>query len=68
MTGNREIFEKMIKERRQVSLADKEGRKLISKGIGEIVMRQATNENNTRLKNVLHVPELNTKLSTICLL
>lgn len=65
MTCNMKIFDRLEKDQRDISLADKEGRKLISEGIGEVVMKQPTVNNRVRLKNVLCVPDLNTNLLSV---
>ena len=61
----RKIFDRLEEDERQISLADKDGKKLISKGIGEIVMKQSSSTTNLRLKNVLCIPELNTNLLSV---
>ena len=65
MTCDVEIFDKLQKEEREITLADKEGRKLISRGIGEVPMKQEAIKNGVRLKNVLCVPDLNTNLLSV---
>ncbi|KOX68384.1 hypothetical protein WN51_07617, partial [Melipona quadrifasciata] len=52
-------------EKRRISMADKEEKVLISKGIGNIVVRQASSNNNVKLENVLCVPELNLNLPSV---
>lgn len=65
MTDNMKIFDNLEEEERKITLADKDGKKLSSEGIGEIVIKQSSSENNVRLKNVLCVPELNTNLLSV---
>ncbi|XP_076620028.1 uncharacterized protein LOC143341186 [Colletes latitarsis] len=48
MTYDEEIFEKLEDEAREITLADKEGRKLTSSGIGEVLMKQESVENKVR--------------------
>ncbi|XP_015435178.1 PREDICTED: uncharacterized protein LOC107190809 [Dufourea novaeangliae] len=63
MVWDPEMFDKLCSEEREIMLADKGGRKLVSNGIGEVPLRQEDIENKVRLKNVLCVPDLNTNLS-----
>lgn len=65
MTRDTTIFDGIEDEEREITLADKEGRKLVSKGKGEVVMKQAEIENRVRLNNVLFVPDLNTSLLSV---
>lgn len=65
MTCNAEIFDMIDHGKREITLADKEGRKLISDGIGEVVMKQQEIQNRVRFKKVLCVPDLNTNLSSV---
>jgi len=65
MTSCIEVFDKLKNEEREITVADKQGRKLISNAIGEIVMKQNDIENKVRLKNVLYVPDLNTNLLSV---
>lgn len=58
--ASREImFENIVDDKRDISLADKNGKKLISNGQGEIVITQHLNDDRIRLKNVLCVPDIN---------
>ncbi|KAG5308157.1 POLX protein, partial [Pseudoatta argentina] len=50
---------------RDVTLADKEGKKLTSNGKGEIVIKQNLNNDRIRLKNVLCVPDININLLSV---
>lgn len=65
MTDNIKIYDNIEEEERKIALADKEGKKLCSKGIGEVVIKQSSSKNNIRLKNVLCVPDLNTNLLSV---
>lgn len=65
MTSCIEIFDKLKNEEREIILANKQGRKLISNAIDEVVIKQNDVENKVRLKNVLCVPDLNTTLLSV---
>ncbi|CAK9809372.1 Retrovirus-related Pol polyprotein from transposon TNT 1-94 [Anthophora plagiata] len=65
MTANPEIFENMQHEKKEIMLADNEGRKLVSEGIGDVVIRQHKIEDTIHLKNVLCVPNLSTNLLSV---
>ncbi|XP_043527949.1 uncharacterized protein LOC122538172 isoform X1 [Frieseomelitta varia] len=54
-----------VQEKRRISMADKKGKVLTSKGIGNVIVRQASRNNNVKLKNVLCVPELNSNLLSV---
>lgn len=64
--ASREImFENIVDDKRDISLADKNGKKLISNGQGEIVMTQHLNDDRIWLKNVLCVPDINMNLLSV---
>lgn len=68
MTNSEIIFEKLKEEKRDISLTEKErgnGKKLTSKGKGELVMKQPFREERIRLTDVLHVPDINMNLLSI---
>jgi len=65
MTNSKFIFENFVKEERDICLADKEGKKLISQGRGEIPVMIQSSEKRVRLRNVLYVPEINTNLLSV---
>lgn len=65
MANDEFMFESLESDRREISLADREGKKLTSNGKGEIIMRQSWNKDRIRLKNVLCVPEINMNLMSV---
>ena len=65
MTSDTQIFDRLENDEREIYLADKEGKKLTSNGIGEVVLEQSNIKNRIRLKNVLSVPILNTNLLSV---
>jgi len=65
MTGSKVMFDRLEKDVRSISLADKKGKKLISDGRGEIVVKQDSNDGKIRLKNVLCVPDINMNLLSV---
>jgi len=65
MTCDTSIFSRLKDERREISLADKDGKKLESRGTGEVVIEQVKTEERVRLKNVLCVPDLNSNLMSV---
>jgi len=64
MTCDMSIFSWLKDERREVSLADKDGKKLESRGTGEVVIEQIKTEERVRLKNCC-VPDLNSNLMSV---
>ena len=65
MTYDELICNNFVQEKRRISMADKEGKILTSKGIGNVIVRQASRNNNVKLENVLCVPELNSNLLSV---
>ncbi|XP_076301279.1 uncharacterized protein LOC143219195 [Lasioglossum baleicum] len=65
MINDTKVFDRLEHDVREITLADKEGRKLISSGIGDVVMKQEQIENRVRLANVLCVPDLNVNLLSV---
>ncbi|XP_017760138.1 PREDICTED: uncharacterized protein LOC108550788 [Eufriesea mexicana] len=65
MCYERELFDKLTHDEGQVTMVDKKGKKLISEGIGDVVVKQVSSKNNIRLENVLCVPELTTNLLSV---
>lgn len=65
MTGSKVMFERLEEDVRSISLADKKGKKLISDGKGEIVVKQDSNDGKIRLENVLCVPDINMNLLSV---
>ncbi|KAG5312867.1 POLX protein, partial [Pseudoatta argentina] len=63
--GNHLATSKECDDTRDVTLADKEGKKLTSNGKGEIVIKQNLNNDRIRLKNVLCVPDININLLSV---
>lgn len=59
------VFESLEEDKRDISLADKEGKKLISDGRGEVIIKQGSNNGKIRLKNVLCVPDINMNLLSV---
>lgn len=59
MSCDKKLFNYMEEEEREIRLADKNGRNLISEGIEEILVEQSTYKNRARLINVLYVPDIN---------
>ncbi|XP_043522072.1 uncharacterized protein LOC122534997 isoform X1 [Frieseomelitta varia] len=62
MTYDELICDNFVEEKRRISTADRKGKILTSKGIGNVIVRQAFRNNNVKLENVLCVPELNSNL------
>lgn len=62
---NERIFENLFQEKRQISLADKEGKILTSKGIGDVFVKQFLSKNALQFKDVLCVLELNCNLLSV---
>ncbi|XP_076637474.1 uncharacterized protein LOC143349811 isoform X1 [Colletes latitarsis] len=66
MTHDELICNNFVQEERRISMADKDGKVLTSKGIGNVVVRQASSNNNiVKLQNVLCVPEQNSNLLSV---
>ena len=65
MTQNEFMCNDMIDERKQISLADKNDKILILKGISDVIVKQSSGKSNIRLKNVLCVPDLNSNLLSV---
>jgi len=65
MANSKFIFKNFVEEERDIFLADKEGRKLISRGRGEIPLILQFNDEKVRLKNVLYVPDINMNLLSV---
>ena len=59
------ICNNFVQEKRRISMADKEGKVLTSKGIGNVILRQTSRNNNVKLENVLCVLELNSNLFSV---
>ena len=65
MVSNKVVFDNIEDDTRDITLADKEGKKLTSDGRGEIVIKQNFNEDRIRLRNVLCVPDININLLSV---
>ena len=65
MTGNKVMFDRLEEDVRSISLADKKGKKLVSDGKGEIVVKQDSIDGKIRLENVLCVPDINMNLLSV---
>lgn len=65
MTQNEFMCNNTREEKRQISLMDKNGKILTSKGISDVVIKQFNSKSNIRLKNVLCVPDLNSNLLSV---
>lgn len=65
MACSKVMFQSIENDRRDISLADKGGKKLISNGRGEIVVKQGSDNGKIRLKNVLCVPDININLLSV---
>ena len=62
MSSNVDIYDKLESNNREITLADKSGKKIASNGIGEIVVEQKNIESRIRLSNVL---DLNSNLLSV---
>lgn len=65
MVSDEAILENLEIEKRDISLADKNGKKLYSNGKGETMIKQDTYNDRIRLKNVLCVPDINVNLLSV---
>ena len=65
MTRDEFMCDDMREDGRQIGLADKNGKMLMSKGISDVIVRQSGGKSNIRLKNVLYVPNLNSNLLSV---
>ncbi|XP_017764602.1 PREDICTED: uncharacterized protein LOC108553994 [Eufriesea mexicana] len=58
-------FNAQVKKGRKSSTADSQGKMLTLSGIGNVTVKEASSNNNLKLKNVLNIPELNSKLFSL---
>lgn len=65
MANKKTMFDNIENDKRDILLADKEGKKLTSNGKGEVVMSQSSIDERIRLKNVLCVPDINVNLLSV---
>lgn len=65
MANRKTMFDNIENDKRDILLANREGKKLTSNGKGEVVTSQSSIDERIRLKNVLCVPDININLLSV---